>query len=141
MAEINGLPVEPHIGRTLREVLPDIADRVLELIPPGSERGEPVLDVEIRRRPPSEPDTERYYLANFFPFRSENGEVIGLIGAVVDITERKRHEVALRENERRFRTFFNSVTDAIFVLDVAQKKFVDVNQRAVDAFGYDRRSC
>ena len=138
MAEINGLPVEAHIGRTLREVLPDIADRVLELYRPVYERGEPVLDVEIRRRLPSEPDTERYYLANFFPFRSENGEVIGLIGAVVDITERKRHEVALRENERRFRTFFNSVTDAIFVLDVAQKKFVDVNQRAVDAFGYDR---
>ena len=138
MAEINGLPVEAHIGRTLREVLPDIADRVLELYRPVYERGEPVLDVEIRRRLPSEPDTERYYLANFFPFRSENGEVIGLIGAVVDITERKRHEVALRENERRFRTFFDSVTDAIFVLDVAQKKFVDVNQRAVDAFGYDR---
>ncbi|MGC1359348.1 MAG: diguanylate cyclase [Xanthobacteraceae bacterium] len=138
MAEINGLPVEAHIGRTLREVLPDIADRVLELYRPVYERGEPVLDVEIRRRLPSEPDTERYYLANFFLFRGENGEVIGLIGAVVDITERKRHEVALRENERRFRTFFDSVTDAIFVLDVAQKKFVDVNQRAVDAFGYDR---
>ena len=47
MAEINGLPVEAHIGRTLREVLPDIADRVLELYRPVYERGEPVLDVEI----------------------------------------------------------------------------------------------
>jgi diguanylate cyclase (GGDEF)-like protein/PAS domain S-box-containing protein len=138
MAEINGLPVEAHIGRTLREVLPDIADRVLELYRPVYERGEPVLDVEIRRRLPKEPDVERYYLANFFPFRGDNGDVNGLIGAVVDITDRKLHEVELRENERRFRTFFDSVTDAIFVVDVAERKFIDVNQRAVDAFGYDR---
>jgi diguanylate cyclase (GGDEF)-like protein/PAS domain S-box-containing protein len=122
----------------LREVLPGIADRVMELYRPVYEHGEPVLDVEIRRRLPKAPDVERYYLANFFPFRGENGEVNGLIGAVVDITERKRHEVELRESERRFRTFFDSVTDAIFVLDVAERKFVDVNQRAIDAFGYER---
>ena len=138
MAEINGLPVEAHIGRTLREVLPDLADRLLELYRPVYERGEPVLDVEIRGRTPKDPKTDRCYLANFFPFRGENGEVNGLIGAVVDITEQKRHEIELRESERRFRTIFDSVTDAIFVIDIAEGKFVDVNQRAVEAFGYDR---
>ena len=138
MAEINGLPVEAHIGRTLREVLPDLADRLLELYRPVYERGEPVLNVEIRGRTPKDPDTDRYYLANFFPFRGETGEVDGLIGAVVDITDHKLHEAALREGERRFRTFFDSVTDAIFVVDVAERRFVDVNQRAVDTFGYDR---
>jgi diguanylate cyclase (GGDEF)-like protein/PAS domain S-box-containing protein len=138
MAEINGLPVEAHIGRTLREVLPDLADRLLELYRPVYERGEPVLNVEIRRRLPKEPDVERYYLANFFPFRGESGEVNGLIGAVVDITEQKRHEVELRDSERRFRTIFDSVTDAIFIVDISDGKFVDVNLRAVEMFGYDR---
>jgi hypothetical protein len=61
----------------LREVLPDIADRVMELYRPVYEHDEPVLDVEIRRRLPKAPDVERYYLANFFPFRGENGEVNG----------------------------------------------------------------
>jgi diguanylate cyclase (GGDEF)-like protein/PAS domain S-box-containing protein len=138
LADINGLPIEAHIGRTLREVVPDLADHLTELYRPVYERGEPVLNVEIQGKTHKEPDVERYWLANFFPFRSETGEVIGLIGAVVDITERKRQETSLREAEERFRTIFEAVTDAIFLYDTELEKFVDVNQRAVDAFGYSR---
>ena len=47
MAEINGLPVEAHIGRTLRQVLPDLADYIMELYRPVYERAEPVLNVEL----------------------------------------------------------------------------------------------
>ena len=57
---------------------------------------------------------QRHWLANFFPFRSETGEVIGLIGAVVDITELKHQETRLRQSEERFRTIFEAATDAIF---------------------------
>jgi diguanylate cyclase (GGDEF)-like protein/PAS domain S-box-containing protein len=138
MADINGPPVEAHIGRTLREVVPDLADYLIALYRPVYERGEPVLNIEIDGRTPKEPDVLRHWLANFFPFRSETGEVIGLIGAVIDITERKRQEASLRESEERFRTIFESVTDAIFVHDIAAGKFVDVNQRAVDMFGFSR---
>ena len=138
MAEINGLPVEAHIGRTLREVLPEIADRLMELYRPVYERGEPVLNVEIHGTTPKEPALERDYLANFYPFRTEAGKIAGLIGAVVDITERKRQEALLQQSEQRFRAIFETVTDAIFVLDIAAMKFVDVNQRAIDAFGYSR---
>jgi len=138
MAEINGLPVEAHIGRTLREVVPELADRIMELYRPVYERGEPVLNIEIHGATPKEPGVERHYLANFFPFRTETGEVDGLIGAVVDITERIRQEAELEQSEQRFRTIFETVTDAIFVLDIAAMKFVDVNQRAIDAYGYSR---
>jgi diguanylate cyclase (GGDEF)-like protein/PAS domain S-box-containing protein len=138
MAEINGLPVEAHIGRTLREVVPDLADFIMELYRPVYERGEPVLNVELQGPAPNGSNVQRRWLANFFPFRAKTGEVIGLIGAVVDITERMHQESKLRESERRFRTIFENVTDAIFVQDIAAGKFVDVNQRAVDMFGYSR---
>ncbi len=138
MAEINGLPVEAHIGRTLREVLPDLADYIMELYRPVYERAEPVLNVELQGQTPKEPGVQRYWLANFFPFRSEAGEVAGLIGAVVDITERKRQEARVQESEERFRTIFETVTDAIFVYDIEGGKFVDLNRRAVDTFGYGR---
>ena len=138
MAEINGLPVEAHIGRTLREVLPGLADYIMELYRPVYERAEAVLNVELQGQTPKEPGVQRYWLANFFPFRSETGEVAGLIGAVVDITERKRQEARLQESEERFRTIFETVTDAIFVHDIEAGKFVDLNRRAVDTFGYGR---
>jgi diguanylate cyclase (GGDEF)-like protein/PAS domain S-box-containing protein len=138
LAEINGVPAKAHIGRTLHEVLPDIADRLIELYRPVYQHGEPVLNVELQRPVPDRPDMQRHWLANFFPFRSKTGEVIGLIGAVVDITERRHQEDRLRESEERFRTIFDTVTDAIFMLDIDAAKFVDVNQRAVDMFGYPR---
>ena len=47
MAEISGLPVEAHIGRTLHEVIPDLAERLMEVCRPVYERGEAVLDAEI----------------------------------------------------------------------------------------------
>ena len=47
MAEINGLPVSAHIGRTLREVIPGLADGIMELYRPIYERGVPVLNAEL----------------------------------------------------------------------------------------------
>jgi PAS domain S-box-containing protein len=115
MAEINGRPIEAHLGRTLHEVIPDLADRVLELYRPVYERGESVLNVELQGVTASYPGTGRHWLANFFPFRSDTGDIIGLIGAVVDITERKHAELAVRDSEERFRTIFDSVSDGILV--------------------------
>jgi diguanylate cyclase (GGDEF)-like protein/PAS domain S-box-containing protein len=136
MAEINGRPVEAHLGRTLHEVIPDLADRILELYRPVYERGEAVLNIELPGVTPSDLGTQRHWLANFFPFRSDAGDIIGLIGAVVDITERKRAEQAVRDSEECFRTIFDSVSDAILVLDPKTAAFLQVNQRACELFGY-----
>ena len=59
MAEINGLPVEAHCGRTLRQVLPDLADYIMELYRPVYERAEPVLNVELHGQTRKEPGVER----------------------------------------------------------------------------------
>jgi PAS domain-containing protein len=62
MAEINGLPVSAHIGRTLREVIPTLADGIMQLYRPIYERGEPVLNAEIRGADPASPGDQRYWL-------------------------------------------------------------------------------
>jgi diguanylate cyclase (GGDEF)-like protein/PAS domain S-box-containing protein len=138
MAEINGLPVSAHIGRTLREVIPGLADGIMELYRPVYERGESVLNAEIQGVIPTTPGVQRHWLANFFPFRSESGEVTGLIGAVTDITELKQTQLALRQSEERFRTIFDSVNDLIFVHDFETGAVVEVNQRACEMLGYAR---
>jgi diguanylate cyclase (GGDEF)-like protein/PAS domain S-box-containing protein len=138
MAEINGLPVSAHIGRTMREIIPGLADEVLELHRPVYERGEPVLNAEIQGVTAAAPDAPRYWLANFFPFRSEAGEVTGLIGVVQDITNLKNAQLALRQSEERFRTIFDSVSDLIFVRDFETGAIVEVNHRACEMLGYTR---
>ena len=54
-----------------------------------------------------------------------------------DVTERKRQEEALRENEEKFRTIFNSSSDAIFIHDTSGR-FLEVNDVACERLGYTR---
>jgi diguanylate cyclase (GGDEF)-like protein/PAS domain S-box-containing protein len=138
MAGINGLPANEHIGRTLRDVIPGLADEITELYRPIFERGEPVLNAEIHGADPATPGTQRHWLANFFPFRSESGEVIGAIAAVLDVSGLKQAQLALQQSEERFRTIFDSVNDLIFVHDIESGTFVEVNKRACERLGYTR---
>jgi len=66
----------------------------------------------------------------------ENGEITRYEGIVVDITERRRAEEALRESEARLRTIFNTSSDAILVFS-AEGALVMTNPAAVRMYGYN----
>jgi PAS domain S-box-containing protein len=52
--------------------------------------------------------------------------------------ERKRAEEALRQSEEKFRTVFQTSTDAIVISDLADGTYVDVNEGYVLLSGYSR---
>src|SRR5215210_2586338 len=77
-----------------------------------------------------------------FPLELSLGEMreeddILFAGIVRDITGRKQAELAVRENERRFRQLFNQSVDALFVHD-ASGTIVDCNDEACRSLGYTR---
>ncbi|MHA2246864.1 MAG: PAS domain S-box protein [Candidatus Hodarchaeales archaeon] len=63
----------------------------------------------------------------------EEGNPQNLLGTVVDITERKKMEEALRESEERLRSFIDSATDPIEIWD-SKFNLVECNQAVVDEF-------
>lgn len=71
-------------------------------------------------------------------FRLADGSSGGLIGIIVDITERKRGEEALRASEARFRAFMEFLPDYVVIKD-AESRPVYVNQRFLDTFVTDGR--
>jgi PAS domain S-box-containing protein len=67
----------------------------------------------------------------------EGGKIIGTRSYIWDITERKRSEEALQISEEKFKTLFNSASDAIFIHDLGGH-FLEVNQVACERLGYSR---
>jgi len=69
------------------------------------------------------------------PIRDNNGETIGAIETLEDITERKRAEEALHESEKSFRTLFEGAYDAIWVHDL-EGNIQTANKAAAELSGY-----
>lgn len=60
-----------------------------------------------------------------------------LQGIFRDITEQKLAKEALRESDKKYRTLFEDSRDAIYITR-REGEFVDVNQSALDLFGYTK---
>ncbi|MFI3188159.1 MAG: PAS domain S-box protein, partial [Methylococcales bacterium] len=75
---------------------------------------------------------EQWVSTSKVPLKNQHNEVIGLLGVYEDITERKRLEKSIHDSESKFRTLFDSSSDAIMLWDTL---FFDCNQAALTLFG------
>src|SRR5688572_19660394 len=66
LAFINGVPAEDHVGRTVREVVPDFADLAEAVLHQVIQTSRPVIAVEVPGVTPSRPDDERFFRVSFF---------------------------------------------------------------------------
>jgi PAS domain S-box-containing protein len=96
LAEINGLPVAELIGRTYREILPDLAPTLEPLFRGVLDTGEPAVNVEIHGTTPAQPGVPCDWQASYYPLRTAGSGVVGVHVVVQEITGRKRAEEKLR---------------------------------------------
>jgi diguanylate cyclase (GGDEF)-like protein/PAS domain S-box-containing protein len=118
--EFIGLPREKIVGKTISDVAPDdlaqrsmISDRAT-LEQPGAQAYESMV---VHAKDGARHDV----LINKATFFDPNGEVAGLVGVLVDITERKKLEADTRESNERLRAVIHAAPLAIVARDLTRK--------------------
>lgn len=96
LASMNGRPVAEHIGRTIREMVPELAGEIEALYRHVLDTGAPLIGVELRRPTDAAVQPGRYSDICLYPLKSESGSILGFNVVVQDITERKQAENTLR---------------------------------------------
>jgi PAS domain S-box-containing protein len=66
----------------------------------------------------------------------EKGKIAGFSAVARDITDKKLIQDNLAESERRFRTFFENNPLPSWIFDIDTLKFIEVNDAAVNHYGY-----
>jgi len=122
---------KPSLEQALERVHPDDRLRVQSTLEEALQEGS-LLDYEHRLLLPGGAVRYVHTVAN--PMRNASGEV-ELVGAVMDVTEKKRSEDALRAAKARFKGILEIAEDAIISVD-SNHRIVLFNQGAEKVFGY-----
>jgi PAS domain S-box-containing protein len=96
LAEINGIPAAEHVGKTVRELLPRLADAVEPGLRQVLVTGQPRLDIEIVGETPAQPGIKRSWTEQWLPITDANGRATGLSVVVEETTERKKAQALVQ---------------------------------------------
>jgi PAS domain S-box-containing protein len=86
---------------------------------------------------PDEDAPQGWLELSAFPLRRSDGEVVGVVESVTDITGRVSAQEAVRESEHQFRAFFEMAPDAAFI-ESLEGEIVACNAAATRMLGYER---
>lgn len=126
---------QPSLTELLERYYPGERERVQELVRSAYARGDRYTEWEYRHLWPN--GEVRWLLVRAELLRSSGGAPAGSVGVIMDITERKRLEVAHIEREAQFSAFIDQATAGFAQVD-ASGVFTLVNDRFCEIAGRSR---
>lgn len=99
-AALNGVPAEQHPGRTVAEVIPQVAEQLMPMLQHVLATGEAIVGFEGEAPRSTHPGETGRYLVSFFPVIGEDGVPTGIGGVIQDVTEQRRLEEQLRQGQK-----------------------------------------
>ena len=96
-AELTGQQPLDHIGAEIEEMAPSLAPALRLPVERVLSDGKPYRDVEITA---TEGRETRHWLASFYPVRTPRGDVLGVGGLMLEVSERKSLEEQFRQAQK-----------------------------------------
>ncbi|MEG4996609.1 PAS domain-containing protein [Microcoleus sp. B4-D4] len=116
LAEINGIPAATHIGKTLREILPEMADNLEPLYRQVIETKIPIAQIEVRGKNAAQPGADRAWLLSLYPLSAQDDRVLGVNVTVHEITDRQASKKEIQRLNQELEGRVNelqSILDAV----------------------------
>jgi formate hydrogenlyase transcriptional activator len=102
LAEMNGVPAFRHIGKTVREVLGDIAALLEPNLHRVLETGKPIFNFELNAWLPHRSEGGRW-IEHYFPIKDSNGIVTRIGVIAMEITEKEKLKASLDQVSGKLR--------------------------------------
>jgi len=101
LAGIHNLPIESHIGRNLHEMVTSGLEGQIESgIREVFATGQPLYEMELLGEAADQPGAQRSWIISFYPVLAEEKEVRWVGTVVIETTQRRKSEDALRKTEK-----------------------------------------
>jgi PAS domain S-box-containing protein len=113
LTEICGISIADHIGRSVRETVPQVAEQVEHLVQTILRTGEPITGIEVNGQRPDGSNVDRVWITYWHPLKDRSGKVVGINVAAEEITERKRADAALFATQERLRNLNETLAERV----------------------------
>ncbi|MDX9845654.1 MAG: PAS domain S-box protein [Tenuifilaceae bacterium] len=124
------------IAKSIECYAPEYRSMVQESFGRCVEQGEP-YDLEV---PFTNLQGEHLWIRTTAKATYANGKIASVIGNIMDITERKHTEIAVRQSEEKYRMLFEANRDGIAIFrvlpDESPTYFIEANPSAAKMLGY-----
>lgn len=132
MEELSGIKASDVLGKKPWELFPALKDAGIVDLLKAALKGECPPSVEFKFMGNKKTS---WLVDTSVPLRSTQGEIIGVITSVQDITDRKDVEEKLKNSEERYRTLFRKMLDGFALHEIIYDernnpnnyRFIDVN--------------
>src|SRR5262244_3806712 len=88
LTEICGISVADHIGRSVRETVPQVAEQVEAIVQAILRTGEPVTGIEVHGQRTDGLNADHVWVTNWHPLKGADGSIVGVNVVAEDVTER-----------------------------------------------------
>jgi len=131
LAHLNGISIQDHIGKTMKEVIPWVKDEATKNLQKVLKSGKPILNREVTGYFLDKFSYPTWWSVSDYTIKNKMGEIIGVGVIQMDITDRKKNEEQLLFNSM----VTQSLSEAIIATD-NDYKILSWNKAAEKLFGW-----